>query len=76
MTDAPQQRRADDPRIEQLQRDVAEMKVTVVEMKEILASFKVALKLAKGCGILAAAGTAVVGFIVSLKSGFNQLVSR
>ena len=72
MSDTPQ-RRADDPRIAQLMTEMAEVKVTVNEVKEILGSFKVALKLAKFCGAIAAAGTAVVGFIISLKSGWSTI---
>ena len=70
MTDTPQ-RRADDPRIEQLMLDVADLRGTVTEVREILASFRIALKVAKFCGALAAAGTAVVGFVISVKSGWS-----
>ena len=61
-------RRADDPRIQQLMGEMAEVKLTVNEVKEILASFKVMLQIAKACGVVAAAGTAIVGFYASLKS--------
>jgi hypothetical protein len=68
MSDLPQ-RRADDHRIEQLQKDLVEMKATVTEVREILASFRIALKLAKGCGVIAAAATAVVTFVMTIKGG-------
>jgi hypothetical protein len=65
------QRRADDSRIEQLQKDLIEMKATVQEVREILASFRIALKLAKACGAVAAAGTAVATFYMTMKAGFG-----
>ena len=61
-------RRADDARIETLMTEMAEVRGTVNEVKEILASFKVMLQIAKACGVVAAAGTAIVGFYASLKS--------
>lgn len=70
MSDTPQ-RRADDTRIDALAKEVAELRGTVTEVREILASFRVALKIAKGCGVVAAAGTALMGFAISLKSGWT-----
>jgi hypothetical protein len=60
-----------DQRIEQLQKDLQEMKATVQEVREILASFRIALKIAKGCGVVAAAGTAIVTFVMTMKAGFG-----
>jgi hypothetical protein len=43
----------------------------VQEVREILASFRIALKLAKACGAVAAAGTAVATFYMTMKAGFG-----
>lgn len=61
-----------DERIDALEKRVSELAVTVTEVRDILASFRVALKIAKGCGTLAAACTAVVAFVISLKSGWTS----
>ena len=54
------ERRHDDPRISALQRDVEEMKITVQEVHDILASFRTLAAIAKWVTAIAGAFTAVI----------------
>jgi hypothetical protein len=61
------ERRAEDPRINQLIADVAEAKVTLTEIRDIMATFRVIAKIAKWLTIIG--GAIVAGYHV-----FDQAV--
>ena len=74
----PPHRRADDPRIEELQDDVKDLKRQMAvnteitkEVHDILASFRIVGAVAKWVGVVAGALTAVYGAWYALFHGIN-----
>ena len=82
MGDTPQ-RRIDDPRINALVEDVAAIKVdlarnneTTEQVRDILTSFRVLVKVGKGCTVIAGAVAAIGAAAYSVKSGWHNIFGK
>lgn len=82
MTDTPQ-RRVDDPRINVLVADVADIKAdlarnneTTEQVRDILTSFRVLVKVGKGCTVLAGAVAAIGAAAYSVKAGWHNVFGK